>query len=520
MIKRIFIIGTMILLFGVCTTSFFHENVKAAGEINIYSPSSGSIYYAGDSIYIGWTPPDAGNYVKIELHKNWAFSETISSNTSNDGSYSWSIPNTISSSSSYHIKVTSLSDDNVYDYSDYFSIGERSITVTSPSSTSTWYGGTSYSIGWNANNAGSYVDIELYKNGNYDSTISSNSYSHTITWSSSNAGNYVDIELLKNDYYVSTIETYTSNDGSYDWTISNSQTLGSNYKIRVESRSYNNIYDASDSFTIDERYINVNSPHSGDVWFPNETCTIVWNSKNAGENVNIKLYKNDVLCSTISSETSNDGSFEWNVSDIFSPDSNYRIKIRSKSYPNLYGQSGFFTIGKRSIEITSPADEEVWARGSTYTITWDSENIGNYVDIELYQNGNYHSTIVSNYHSYDSYFTDSSYTWAVPSDLTPGGTYQIKISSIAYSDVEVYSEGYIVIEESLLQKITGPIIIVLVFIILVVLTVVILKMRKRRAIQEGGDPGESQIMFNPSKQTTTADFSQEEYNQIWEKNNF
>jgi len=583
MIKRIFIIGTMILLFGVCTTSFFHENAKAAGEINIYSPSSGSIYYAGDSIYIGWTPPDAGNYVKIELHKNWAFSETISSNTSNDGSYSWSIPNTISSSSSYHIQVTSLSDDNVYDYSDYFSIGERSITVTSPSSTSTWYGGTSYSIGWNANNAGSYVDIELYKNGNYDSTISSNSYSytgtntyswrattslsagsayqikitsksyssiydysdyfsigersitvtspnsgdilyrggeHTITWSSSNAGNYVDIELLKNDYYVSTIETYTSNDGSYDWTISNSQTLGSNYKIRVESRSYNNIYDASDSFTIDERYINVNSPHSGDVWFPNETCTIVWNSKNAGENVNIKLYKNDVLCSTISSETSNDGSFEWNVSDIFSPDSNYRIKIRSKSYPNLYGQSGFFTIGKRSIKITSPADEEVWARGSTYTITWDSENIGNYVDIELYQNGNYHSTIVSNYHSYDSYFTDSSYTWAVPSDLTPGDTYQIKISSIAYSDVEVYSEGYIVIEESLLQKITGPLIIVLVFIILVVLTVVILKMRKRRAIQEGGDPGESQIMFNPSKQTTTADFSQEEYNQIWEKNNF
>ena len=83
-----------------------------------------------------------------------------------------------------------------------------------------------------------------------------------------------------------------------------------------------------------------------------------------------------------------------------------------------------------------------------------------------------------------------------------------------------YTEGYIVIEESLLQKITGPLIIVLVFIILVVLTVVILKMRKRRATQDGGDPGESQIMFNPSKQTTTTDFSQEEYNQIWEKNNF
>lgn len=581
--KKLFPIVIIFLLFGISMISPFHENAAASpGVTSVDYPSDGTVYNTGDTLYTYWNSDDTSRNVKIELYKSDAYQQTITSDTNNDGSYSWVIPYSLSSSSLYQIKVTNVSDSSDDGYSSYFTISGRSISVTFPSSTSTWYGGTSYAIGWNANNAGSFVKIELYKNGNYDSTISSTSYSytgtytyswrvptslslgssyqikitsksyssvydysdyfsigkrsitvtspengdilyrsgtHTITWDSSNAGNYVDIKLLKNGFHSSTIGTYTSNDGSYEWTIPSYQSLGSNYKIKIESRSYSNIYDISDSFTIDERYINVNSPYSGATWFANETNTITWNSKNAGSNVSIKLYKNNVLCSTISSETSNDGSFDWNFSDIFSADSNYKIKIRSESIPSLYGQSGSFSIGKRAIGVISPSDEEVWARGSTYTITWDSKNIGNYVDIELYHNDEYHSTISSNYYS-PEYYSDHSYTWTVPSDLTPGDTYQIKISSLSHSDVAAYTDGYIVIEESLLQKITGPLIIVLVFVILVVLTAIILKMRKRRAIQDGGDPGESPIMFDSSRQAPKADLSPEEYNQIWEKNNF
>jgi len=582
--KKLFPIVVIFLLFGISMISLFHENAAASpGVTSVYYPSSGTQYNTGDTLYTYWNSDDTSYNVKIELYKSDAHQQIIALNTNNDGSHSWAIPYSLSSSSSYRVKVTNVSDNSDSEYSPYFTISSRSISVTSPSSSNTWYGGTRYTIRWSSSDSGNYAKIELYNSGNYVSTITSStanygsykSYSwqvssslsagssyrikitsttyssvydysdyfsigertitvaspeygdiwyrnseFSITWDSGNAGNHVDITLYKGGYLHTTIKSYEQNDGSYDWTIPGSTSLGSDYKIKVQSRDYSSVNDMSDYFTIDERYINVNSPTYGSKWYPDETYTITWISKNAGNYVDIKLYKNNIFCSTISSNTSNNGNFDWNVTDVFGADSNYKIKIRSKAYDSLYGQSNSFSIGQRIITITSPTDEEVMVKGSTYTITWDSKNIGNYVDIELYLNDKYHSTIVSNYYSNDNPYTDASYTWTVPSDLPPGDSYQIKISSITYSDVEAFTEGYIVIEESLLQKISGPFIILLVFVILVVLTIIILKLRKRRAMQDGGDTGEPHHLFETKHQDVKTNLSLEEYDQIWEKNNF
>jgi len=580
MTKKIFTILISLLLFAISMSSLFHENAVALPDvIDVYSPSGGQ-YYTGDPIGITWTYNSEGDDVKIELCLGYTPDYTINSRTNNDGYYLWSVPSSISSSSNYRIKVTNTSNPSDYDYSSYFSISSKSVTVTSPSSSNTWYGGETHSISWNSVNIGSYVKIELYDGGSYVSTIASaaSTYStyywfvpsslsagsnyrikvtsyyysdiydysdyfsigersitvtspesgdvwyrgstYSITWNSGNAGDRVDIMLYTGAYSSTTIAYSRSNNGVYEWTIPGGTTLASNYRIKVQSRDYPNIYDISNYFTIDERYININSPRYGSKWYPNETYTINWNSKNAGDYVDIKLYKNNVYCATISSNTSNSGSFKWNVSDEFGPDASYKIKIRSKAYDSLYGQSNLFTIGQRIITITSPTDEEAIVKGSTYTITWDSENIGNYVDIELYHNGEYHSTIVSNYYSSESAYSSASYTWNVPSDLTSGDKYQIKISSGAYSDVEAFTEGYIVIEEGLMQKVTGPLIILLVFIILVVLTVIIFKIRRKRAMQDGGDVGETRQIYETKPQNVKTDISMDEYNNIWEKNNF
>jgi len=71
---------------------------------------------------------------------------------------------------------------------------------------------------------------------------------HTITWTSTGSpGAYVKIELLKGGVLNRVISSSTANDGSTSWTISSTQTLGTDYKIRITSTSITSITDSSDN---------------------------------------------------------------------------------------------------------------------------------------------------------------------------------------------------------------------------------------------------------------------------------
>ncbi len=73
----------------------------------------------------------------------------------------------------------------------------------------------------------------------------------TISWTSTGSpGSYVKIELLKNGV-ASIIKSSTSNDGSWNWAIPSAQTTGTIYKIRVTSTENSVYMDSSDNdFTI------------------------------------------------------------------------------------------------------------------------------------------------------------------------------------------------------------------------------------------------------------------------------
>jgi len=382
-------------------------------KITVTSPVVGDIWYRGETHTITWDSEDGGNYVKIELYKSGSYYSTISSNTSNDGSYSWIVPSAFTTSSYYKIKITSTSYGSVYDESGYFSINEppRSINIISPSSGETWYRGETYTITWDSENAGSNVKIQ-YRIGSYYSTI-----------------------ILS-----------TSNDGSYSWTIPSSLSLSSSYKIKITSTSYSTVDDESSYFTIDERYIIVNSPYSGSKWYEGDTTTITWSSKNAGSFVKIELYKSSSRVSTITSSTSNDGSYFWTIPSSLTSSSYYKIRITSTSFSSVYDESSYFSIDQRSITVKSPNGGETWYHGETYEITWNSENAGNSVKIELYKSGSRVSTITS------STSNDGSYFWTIPSDLSSGSSYKIKITSTSFSSVNDDSNSYFTINETWLQK--------------------------------------------------------------------
>ena len=101
----------------------------AGGEadyITVTDPNGGETLGSGDTFNITWDSNVSSN-VSIKLYINSSFNSDITTNTSNDGSYWWNIPSSLSQGSNYKIKITSTSDSNIYDYSD------GTFTISSPS---------------------------------------------------------------------------------------------------------------------------------------------------------------------------------------------------------------------------------------------------------------------------------------------------------------------------------------------------------------------------------------------------
>jgi len=114
----------------------------------------------------------------------------------------------------YTIAITHLSAPAASDQSDNdFSI---TVTVGSPNGGESWRANTSNSITWAGIDSGK-ADIELYKGGVKDSDIATN----------------------------------INNDGTYWWSIPSGQTPGTDYSVRITTRTTPPYTDDSDaSFTI------------------------------------------------------------------------------------------------------------------------------------------------------------------------------------------------------------------------------------------------------------------------------
>ena len=573
--KQLSTVGIVFLLFFFSFIAILSQHAAAAGSINITNPSSGQIYYGGETCQIAWYSSGAGNYVKIELYESGYYYDALTLNASNSGSYYWSIPTNLPSYYSYQIKITSLNDGNIFDYSiGYFYIHQQTITVNSPSIGEVCYGGDTYIISWNSENAGDYVNIYysygstdylinsyVYNSGSYYWSIPSDlttgstykikiesiSYinvydysdyfsiyrryikitsptqgdtwyegeTYAITWNSENAGDYVTIGYWIESSYFS-INSNTVNDGSYTWNVPYTLSSSSSYQIMIQSISYGSIYDYSGYFSINERKITVNSPYAGETWYKGETYNITWTSVNAGNYVSIELYKDGSYYSTIISNTSNDGSHSWQIPTDPTSSSSCNIKIKSLVYSNLYGISEYFSIDNRSITVTSPSEGYTWYKGDRYTITWDSEGSGYYVNIELYKDGQYYSSIASDVFNYGDY------PWMIPSNIPPG-SYQIKITSTTYRSVSAYSNGNVKIDDTLLQKSLGPVVIIIVLaIILSVVFITLNKRRKRKTAKpeedKEGEVSDLPTPVNIKREIKAEKISDDEYEQIWEKN--
>ena len=92
--------------------------------LRVISPNGGEVWEKNKTYEIKWAPgSNTGTMARITLWSGGSLYTTIVSDTENDGSFLWTISSSIPTASDYRVRITSLSNQSIYDLSDnYFSI--------------------------------------------------------------------------------------------------------------------------------------------------------------------------------------------------------------------------------------------------------------------------------------------------------------------------------------------------------------------------------------------------------------
>ena len=91
-------------------------------SITVTSPISGDNWIMENDYYINWTSTGVIANVKIELFASSILVLEIAASTTNDGSFLWTVPDTLINYTDYIIRVSDFIDPTMYDDSDLFTI--------------------------------------------------------------------------------------------------------------------------------------------------------------------------------------------------------------------------------------------------------------------------------------------------------------------------------------------------------------------------------------------------------------
>ncbi len=85
-------------------------------------------------------------------------------------------------------------------------------------------------------------------------------FSYYINWESTGYISTVNIELYRNGVFETEIASDISNDGSYCWTLPLGLVNATNYQIKITEASNSSVYDYSENFEIYAKFITVTNP--------------------------------------------------------------------------------------------------------------------------------------------------------------------------------------------------------------------------------------------------------------------
>jgi len=360
--------------------------------ITVISPTNNDNWYFGRSVVIKWSSSQVQGAVKIELYRGSNNVSVIAHGTTNDGDLEWSIPASLTAGSDYKIKIISVFNPNVIDYStSTFTIRTLpTIKVEAPNGGEIWLANSTNNIQWDSHDIAGNVKIELYQGGSFSSIINSS----------------------------------TANDKSHSWLIPSNQPIGSDYKIRISSIDTPEIEGYSPSpFTISKPWepkITITYPNGGETLEASKYHDINWTKHDIDGNVKIDVLSNNELFYALSSSTTNDGNYSWYVDRNYPENSVYRIQVTSLIDTSIsdISDTTFSIRWGGSIDVTYP-DSSAVQRGQSLTIRWTNQYVTGPVWIGLYRWDGLMAYVVHQNTGID--VSLGQYTWLFPEFSIPVG---------------------------------------------------------------------------------------------------
>jgi hypothetical protein len=141
------------------------------------------------------------------------------------------------------------------------------------------------------------------------------------------------------------------------------------------------------------------------------------------------------------------------------------IDLDNNIFPHVcyLDYSGFIKYSFPDIRISSPVKNEIFNKGVTYEIEFDTKLFNDSFNIDLYKNNSYIFTIVSNY-------IDNKLEWFIPNDFEVG-IYDLKI--ISNSNYSKYANTSIIIKDKEISIIESLIMILIMILIIIIIFIII-----------------------------------------------
>ena len=478
--------------------------------IEVVYPNGGENLIEGEDMEIIWNWNSNFSTVMLQYSidegMNW---QTITTSTSNDGSYHWIIPSGVWTTCL--IKVINTADIDCYDVSDAsFNIINATIFVRRPASGDTFYIERNHPIYWNWTGNFSTAQIRYSTDGGSswgsvtpstpnsgyyiwecDTVVSNNA--RVMVINNQNTGSFdqsdqfviADTSSLTESLRVlapvsgdtfavggkccitwhsvdfaspNQVSLYYSIDGG-PWigitTVSNTQHkyewivpnyVTNNCRILVEDVN-GTASDVSDNFSIVLQEIKIVSPTAIKEWVVGRKYFILWNWTGGFGNAVIDYsYNGGSDWVNIASPTTNDGEYEWTIPN--SPSTQCLIRIRNFENLNVVVKSDTFTIKPQTINISYPIASDSFIAGRKYYITWDYTGVFSSVNIEYSIDGGANWIPIATSVANNQY-----YQWTVPN--TPSDITVVRVINSTNLDVFGLSDTFSIVPQGI--TVTSPV---------------------------------------------------------------
>lgn len=372
-------------------------------------PAGGEELQAGTTENITWTSVGITS-VKIEFTSNNGLTwNSIHSNYSNTGSYSWNVPNV--ASTQCKIKISDATDESMYAESgNTFTIQPApSLALISPNGGEVWRAGESNLIRWSSTSI---------KNVKIEYTL--NNGVRDIDW-------------------LTIVASTPAAVGEYSISFTQPSTL---YKVRISnSETGSPTVTSNSTFTVlPQTSITLLTPNGGEFWLTGRTYEIRWTSVNVAK-VKLEYTLNDgVGWNTIAENVTNGGFYNWTLPNSVAFNSELcKVKVSeyNQANPNLSGafdeSDNTFSILYKFLRVIKPNGDEEISKQSVSRIEWLSSGV-NKVKLEYtLDNGMSWTTIVDDYQSFGAY------DWFTPDVVSSLG--KVKITDKSNNQVTDESDG-------------------------------------------------------------------------------